>query len=314
MRLATSAEVQRSAFPYFGNKDHAAPLAWQLLGDPDLFVEPCCGSARVLLHRPSAPRREIINDIDGFVCNFWRVLRFNSARLARMLDRPSHEIDLQAIHRWLCDVDRKSAFIRQMRSNHRFYDVEIAAYWTWGMSLWWGHGFCEGEYHGDWSPHTRGTGLIRSKRIDKLGQGIQSVRRRGQLQPFIQALAHRLQGVHAMCGDWRRALSKVILSQGKVIGVFFDPPYAMKTGRAAGIYNNEMQSTAAVQEWCLEHGVNPRMRIVLAGFDGEYQLPGWSTHRLKKRVGMARTDAARQRQETERLWVSPHCLRPELNN
>lgn len=301
--------IHKTPFAYPGAKTHAAATIWAALGDPEIYVEPCCGSARVLFHRPSRPRVEIINDIDGFVANFWRASRLAPRKLARMMDRPSHEIDVQAINRWLSDADRKAAFIRKMRSSIRFHDVEIAAYWCWGMSLWWGHGFCEGEFHGDWSPHTRGTGLIRVKSLDKVSQGIQPVRRGGALKEFVTALSKRLRNVHALCGDWSVAVRKVLLSHGKTVGVFLDPPYSYSTGRQKRAYANEMPCTSAVEQWCLHHGRQRRMRIVLAGFDGEYTLPGWHKIATKKRAGMARTAEARARQKSERLWLSPHCDR-----
>jgi hypothetical protein len=55
----------KSPFPYFGSKRRAAQKIWEQFGSPKVFVEPCCGSAAVLLARPTKPEIEIINDADG---------------------------------------------------------------------------------------------------------------------------------------------------------------------------------------------------------------------------------------------------------
>lgn len=60
-------EVLRAPFSYFGGKRHAAARIWSAIGNVAHYVEPFCGSAAVLLARPSTPHRETINDADGMV-------------------------------------------------------------------------------------------------------------------------------------------------------------------------------------------------------------------------------------------------------
>lgn len=68
------------AFPYFGGKNRH--LAWllPLLPDMPAYCEPFCGAASVLLNRKRA-KIETINDLDGRVVNFFRVLRENPVEL-----------------------------------------------------------------------------------------------------------------------------------------------------------------------------------------------------------------------------------------
>ena len=63
----------RAPFPYYGGKARWAPLIWERLGNPTVYVEPFAGSLAVLLSRTGgAGPREIVCDLDGMICNFWR--------------------------------------------------------------------------------------------------------------------------------------------------------------------------------------------------------------------------------------------------
>jgi hypothetical protein len=55
-------------------------------------------------------------------------------------------------------------------------------------------------------------------------------------------------------------------------GVFLDPPYAdgnMRYSDDAG----EKAVSKGVRAWALAHGDDPRLRIVLAGYEGEHCMP-----------------------------------------
>lgn len=59
---------------YFGGKTRLAPWIASLLPAHRVYVEPFCGSGAVLFAKTSAAH-EILNDADGHVVNFLRVLR-----------------------------------------------------------------------------------------------------------------------------------------------------------------------------------------------------------------------------------------------
>jgi len=63
-------------FPWFGGKRRVAPEVWRRFGDVRNYVEPFFGSGATLLQRPEPfDGNETINDLDGFVANFWRAVR-----------------------------------------------------------------------------------------------------------------------------------------------------------------------------------------------------------------------------------------------
>lgn len=65
---------------YFGGKTRLAPKIAALLPEHRHYVEPYCGSLAVLLAKTEAPH-ETVNDLDGALMTFWRVLRENPEQL-----------------------------------------------------------------------------------------------------------------------------------------------------------------------------------------------------------------------------------------
>lgn len=61
-------------FTYFGGKTRIAGQIAALLPPHEHYIEPFAGSLAVLLAKPRAPM-ETVNDLDGDLMNFWRVLR-----------------------------------------------------------------------------------------------------------------------------------------------------------------------------------------------------------------------------------------------
>ena len=80
-RAAVAAEL-RPPFAYYGGKTKLAPAIAALLPEHGHYVEPFAGSLAVLLAKPPS-RMETVNDLDGALVNFWRVLRDRPLELAR---------------------------------------------------------------------------------------------------------------------------------------------------------------------------------------------------------------------------------------
>lgn len=143
-----------------------------------------------------------------------------------------------------------------------------------------------------------------------------------ELRRWLGYLSARLRHVRVLNGDWTRAVTSGALQslpvrQGGHAGVFLDPPYSDEM-RRSGLYAQDSGDVAdEVRAWCLANGDNPRYRIVLAGFaaeHGELESAGWRAVEWYRggflKGGMANQSAKGTGQREERLWLSPHCLRP----
>lgn len=76
-------------FPYFGGKQTLADRIVSLLPAARHYVEPFAGSLSVLLAKPRSPM-ETVNDLDGDLMLFWRVLRDRAEDLARVCALTPH--------------------------------------------------------------------------------------------------------------------------------------------------------------------------------------------------------------------------------
>lgn len=75
---------------YYGSKVRAAARIIDLLPPHDAYVEPYCGSLAVLLAKPPSGRFETVNDLDGHLMTFWRVLREQPGELERVCALTPH--------------------------------------------------------------------------------------------------------------------------------------------------------------------------------------------------------------------------------
>jgi DNA adenine methylase len=74
---------------YFGGKTNLAERIVALMPDHDGYIEPFAGSLAVLLAKPGK-KIEVVNDIDGRLMTFWRVLRDRPLDLARVAHLTPH--------------------------------------------------------------------------------------------------------------------------------------------------------------------------------------------------------------------------------
>lgn len=233
--------VMKAPFPWFGGKRRVASEIWAAFGDVDNYTEPFAGSLAVLLERPSWHRAacETVNDADRFLANFWRALAHDPQAVAEHCDWPVNEADLEARHLWLVNTGRER--IASMFDDPEFFDAKVAGWWVWGVNQWIGSGWCSGE--GPWTASDAGRGIL----------------------DYMQALAARLRSVRVCCGDWSRVVTDGATSYGASVGVFLDPPYSGDV-RTSDLYAVDDHSiSAAVREWALSKGDDPRFRIALCG-------------------------------------------------
>jgi len=100
-------------------------------------------------------------------------------------------------------------------------------------------------------------------------------------------------------------------------GVFLDPPYADTAKRRSDLYREDSGDVAhAVREWAIANGDNPKMRVALCGYDGEHEMPPtWECLAWKTAGGYGSSSDKHDNPNAkrERIWFSPHCLKPGEN-
>jgi hypothetical protein len=251
------------------------------------------------------------------------------------------ELDLSARHAWLVTTGRER--VERIAADPEYYDAKVAGWWVWGLCSWIGSGWCKGE--GPWvvgpdgvlikgnagqginrqMPHLGNAGRGINRQMPHLGAG-QGINRQmphlgnagrginrkmphlgnpGQgILDTMTALSKRLRGVRVVNGNWDRILGPSSTRAGGVFcGVLLDPPYA--TGE--DLYATEAVGVAKeVFAWAEEHGDDPALRIVVCGYEGDWEPPeGWQTVPWKaQRAYASKNDGSR-----ERLWCSPACHR-----
>ena len=169
-------------FPYFGNKSRCAPVVWGLLGDLKAYTEPFCGSMANLLLRPPSENNqptETVNDLSGLLVNAWRAIQLKPGATAAHCILPVSEIDLEARHNHLVQLDPED--MRNRLGDPEYCDPKLAAWYIWGSCSWIGGGWCSGEGPWKWTPaegwfKQEGTGVNRV--LPHTGTGGQGVNRK----------------------------------------------------------------------------------------------------------------------------------------
>ena len=303
---------------------------WNLIGEcfgaVRNYVEPFFGSGAVLLGRPTPfDGPETINDLDGYVANFWRAIKLSPEATAEHADWPVSENDLHARHIWL--VGQRADLRARLEGDPDYHDPKIAGWWAWGICSWIGSGWCSGN--GPWSVkdgklvhlgdagrgvnrklvHLGDAGRGVNRQLVHLGNAGQGVnRKRALIFDWFQILSDRLRNVRIASGDWSRVTGDSVTTKHGQAGVFLDPPYG--SDRTDDLYATESNVTEEVQKWCATNGSNPLLRVAVCGYKGEYELPGWTQYAWKAPGGFGSQGEGRGRENAkqETIWFSPHCL------
>jgi hypothetical protein len=309
----------KAPFPWFGGKSRVAHVVWDRFGDVPNYVEPFAGSLAVLLGRPHAPNTETVNDLDCYLANFWRSIKLDPTSTAAWADWPVNEADLLARHRWL---DAQSGFRERIRSDPEYFDCRVAGWWVWGLCSWIGSGWCAQRRDGDQPeqlPHL-GAGMGINWKLPHLGDAGRGINRklphlgdagRGEMiARYFGLLSERLRDVRVCCGEWDRTLGESVTIRHGMTGVFLDPPYSANEHSIT--YSADSDVSSAVRDWAIENGENPSLRIALCGYEGEHDLAGWECFAWKSSGGYGSQSDGRARENAtrERIWFSPHCLKP----
>lgn len=101
---------------YFGGKQKLADRIVALMPEHTVYLEPYAGGAAVFFRKPRV-RYEVLNDLDGAVVNFWRVLREDPEALAAAVMETPYSRDewngarrsgsgLEAARQFLVSIDQ----------------------------------------------------------------------------------------------------------------------------------------------------------------------------------------------------------------
>jgi DNA adenine methylase len=341
----------RAPFPWFGGKSLVAELVWDRFGNVHNYVEPFAGSLAVLLKRPHAPAIETVNDVDAYLANFWVALKRDPRTVAEVADDPVNETLLHSRHQWLVDHGgelKQKMLADPDYFDPRIAGWWVWGISQWIGNGWCSHQEKKQRPHlsagmgvhrklpnlgGPSGVHRQlphlgdsGTGVHRGRpHVTHHGNGVHQ-RSLTDIYDYFEALAARLRRVRVCCGDWQRILGPSPTTKQGLTGVFLDPPYDMRVikdsedsdGNAPTdvIYNHHNSDVSRlVTQWAVEHGDDPLLRIAVCGYQGEHRFPEtWECVAWKapggygsQGDGQGRENAAR-----ERIWFSPHCLRPAL--
>lgn len=239
--------AMRPPVPYYGGKQTIAPAIVDLMPEHSIYVEPYAGSLAVLLAKHPV-KREIVNDLDGELVTFWRVLRDRPDELAYACEFTPH-----------ARAEHAAAFeptTDELETARRVW-VRL----TQGRAA-----------------TLRGTGWKQSLRssssMPRMLHGYRS-----RLLP----VAERMRGVTLEC---RPALEVIDAYDREGVVMYVDPPYLGATGRAIG-YKAEMTGDREHVE-LLERLNRCKAFIVLSGYAHplyESALPGWERHTFESITG-----------------------------
>lgn len=246
---------------YPGSKWSNAGKIIDLFGDHFHYVEPYFGSGAVFFSKP-ASGHEVINDINGDVVNFWRVLRDSTEELCWALETTP----------WA----RQELEVSRVPSGD---PVEAAR--RFAVRAW----------------QSRASDM--SKAVGWRSRG--SKQRAGGMSHRWQKLPAQLQAVAGRLSDaeieHKDALDVISAYSTEDTLLYLDPPYVFDTARTQTLYANEVDNTH--HEAMLELAANHPGPVVISGYDSDLydkHLEGW--HKVSLSAGKVEGGARR----TEVLW------------
>lgn len=266
----------RTPLTYYGGKQQLAHRIVALMPAHRVYLEPFCGGAAVLFAKRRADR-ECLNDIDGRVVRFWRVLRDRPEDLATAVANspysreewrecrygPEPADDLEAARRFIITIDQ--SFSRE------------------------GTG---------WSPP--------SVLFDRRGRWQSGVWQ--NLPDKLAAAAHRLSGVALEHTDGCDLIAT--FDQPDAV-IYCDPPYAAGQRLAPGKgYRHDDDGTLWPR---LVHALRrvKHASVILSGYPcAETDALGWESVQLPRKRAVQARAGSTLTLAPERVWLSPGLHAP----
>ncbi len=231
---------------YRGGKVRIAPWIIGHFPPHESYVEPYAGGAAVLMRKPRA-RFETLNDLDGEVVNFWRVLREQTDKFCRVIElTPWSRAEFYAAREPADDLLERA---------RRFY-----------VSIWQGYAKTLGS--GGWRHQiaSNGWGVNRPIQFNRTDH--------------LNAAVERLMGVQLEC---RPALDVIKAWDRPEVLIYADPPYLPATReRSRNLYACEMDE--ADHRVMADALLASKAMVVLSGYPhGLYDewFKGWRCETLE---------------------------------
>ena len=276
-------------FSWYGGKRHIGQDVWSRFGDVEVYAEPFSGSLAVLLYREKPVNKEIVCDLDGCICNFWRAVTYDPETVAQWAEYPNIHHDLIARHIYLVKWVRNQS--QQLTSDPTYYDAKVAGWWLWGISRWIGSLWCGRQPPAEQRPMLRPGGM--------------AYKTSAEILVILRRIQTRMKRTSVLNRSWESAVTPAALDRYPA-AVFLDPPYITE-GRG-DLYGSDLDQTSNIVardswKWACENG--DKYRIAYCAHEGDVKIPhGWS-YQVEDFRGVR--DAERRAARKDIILYSPAC-------
>jgi DNA adenine methylase len=269
------------AFGWYGGKFSHLEWLLPLLPPCHHYCEPFAGSAAVLINRPPSPV-ETYNDLDGEVCNFFRVLRDQKQRLVEAIGLTPFSREEFAL---ACRLEPRLSDLERAR---RFY-VRARQVRT---------GLAQTASLGRWA---------NCKNTSRNGMSGVVSRWLGAVDD-LPAIAERLLRVQI---ENRPALDVIRLYDSPETLFYCDPPYVHTTRGDAKAYGFEMSDAEHIQ---LARALNrARGKVAISNYDCPLMNNLYPPPRWRKLRSPERTIHSTKGRRAEVLWVNYQVPGPAVH-
>jgi DNA adenine methylase len=256
----------RPPVPYFGSKQSIAPWIASLLPNQDHYVEPYCGGLSVLLAKKPSPM-ETVNDLDGQLMTFWRVLRDQPEQLIRACALTPHSRTELLAAREPADNDLEAARRVWVRLTQSVGGALRKSGWRHYVN-----------------PGAKG------------GFGMPSY-----LDGYVDRMAAAAERLHAVSLECLPALD-LIAKYGRhpEVLLYVDPPYLGSSRAEGSRYAHDMRTEDEHRELAAALA-DCKAAVVLSGYGSPLYAEvyeGWHRYEVATTTGNGKGDKAR----TEVLW------------
>jgi len=294
--------MPRQLFPYIGGKYTIAPEINRRFGDIDTRIDAFTGSSSWILASPPT-KYEIVNDLDGYVVNYLRAVKYAPDEVARHLDFPRAELELIAYHHYT--RDKLPELVSRLGGDPDYCDPILAARWAYVMAYKLDPSLTK---PGGWSVHDgrliyeRGDGRIRGSLTSAPKLLARLVRER-RVSEYVVALSERLRNVQVFWNNFEVVAGKAKRPEFGTVGILLDPPYPRRL-RDFDYDTDNADVWHRAARWAVANGDNPRCRIAVCGYndaESDALFPSAWRRFVWRRSGIG------QNKDRECIWFSPYC-------